>query len=142
MLDDSSLEEIKKELNDIHTEDENIKKMMTLIMSKTEMYSSPLPSPNDLLKYKDVYEDLPKEILSIIRDEQKHRHDLDRREINVISRNSLLGIMSAFIILLSFGIMSYLLITKGHVISGSIIGAGVISSLIGTFIYGTKLIKK
>ena len=106
------------------------------------MYSSPLPSPADLLQYKEVYEDLPKEIVTIIKNEQIHRHKIDNDEIKITSRNSLLGIISAFLISISFGLMSFFLILNGHAVAGSIIGAGVLSSLVGTFIYGTKLIKK
>jgi uncharacterized membrane protein len=67
-----------------------------------------------------------------------HRHILEQKVIGADSRNSLLGIISAFIISMAALALAAYAIHLGQVGAGTFIGTTSFASLVVAFIYGTR----
>ena len=143
------LEQVTKDIQNVDTEVKEsvsevkrLEKLVKLVLNRIEMYSGPIPPADEMAKYNEIAPDLVNRIMLLTENEQKSRHKSDDRELNIMGRNSLLGIISAFSISTLFGILSFILILNGHAVAGSVLGVGVLGSLVTTFIYGTKNINK
>ncbi len=102
------------------------------IMATIEMYSGPLPHPDILKKYQELYSNAAKEIIKNGVAESKHRRRLENIRVWV-------KLALAFIGVTIFGFLGYLflkwsfdLIMHGHAIVGSIFGSGSFITLLGT----------
>ena len=142
---ENSLEQVTKDIQNIDTEvKENtsevkrIEKLVKLVLNKIEMYSGPIPPADEMAKYNNIAPDLINRIMLLTENEQKSRHKNDEKELKIMGRNSLLGIISAFSISTLFGVLSFILILNGQPVAGSVLGVGVLCSLVTTFIYDTK----
>lgn len=103
----------------------------TEIMATMEMYSGPLPHPDILKKYQDLYSHAAKDIIKNGVAESKHRRRLENIRVWV-------KLILAFIGIAIFGSLGYLflkwsfdLIMSGHTIVGSIFGGGAFITLLG-----------
>ncbi len=106
-------------------------------------------------EYHKINKSFPNRIMTMAENASNHRQavqhreldqgkeiiDLKRNEQKTESRNSWLGIISAFIICIMFTLLTYVLISNNHPIIGSIFGIGTLTALVGTFIHGTKIKK-
>ena len=68
----------------------------------------------------------------------KHRQCIEQKIVAASSRDSLSGIVSAFLICMTALILGTYVILSGHPASGTILSAGSIGGLVSTFIYGTR----
>lgn len=100
-------------------------------MATMEMYSGPLPHPDILKKYQELYPHAAKEIIKNGVAESKHRRRLENIRVWV-------KLALAFIGIAIFGSLGYLflkrsfdLIMHGHAIVGSIFGSGAFLTLLG-----------
>lgn len=105
--------------------------------------------------YQKIDKSFPNRIMTMAENASKHREDVQHRELNqgkeiidlkrkeqkTDSRNSLLGIISAFIICNIFTVLTYVLISNNNPIIGSLFGMGTLTALVGTFVHGTKIRK-
>ena len=101
-------------------------------------YSGPLPPPEILEKYKEIYPDAPAIIFDTFKKQSEHRMSLEKKVINAGSLNSTLGIIFGFIISLIVTIGGIFLLYNKIDLPGYttlIFGLG---SLVGIFIYGKK----
>ncbi len=70
--------------------------------------------------------------------QSKHRQQLESKVIDSDIRNSVMGLIFAFIIgLIGVG-SGFYLIYIGKFVEGSIYGGGTLAALVGTFIYGSQ----
>lgn len=109
-----------------------------LIAERKEV-SGPIPPPEDLDKYEKVLPGAAERIMAMAEEQGRHRRRLENKVIGMESRNSLLGIIIGGIIgagAVGGGICGML---KGHPLSGAGISTGALASLVGVFIYGTRL---
>jgi uncharacterized membrane protein len=116
---------------------------------KAARYSGPLPRPEDLKVYNEIIPNAAERILRMAEENAKHRHQLEKFEleteaglaksaIKIESRNSLLGLLFAFIIcILAIGGGIYTAIIGAH-LAGSFISIAALTSLVGAFIVGSK----
>jgi uncharacterized membrane protein len=119
----------------------------TLAMQHMEAfsYSGPLPPAEDLQKYENACSGAAERIISMAEKQAIHRQELEReaQALNRIiisnhSRDSLLGILSAFMLCALCLVFSYLVIKSDKAVAGTVLGAAGITSLVSTFIYGTR----
>ena len=103
-----------------------------------QQYRGPLPPPNILEHYNAIYPDSAKIIIDNFIAQSEHRRSLEKTLINAGSRDSLLGIISAFIIGMTTVIGSVICILQNKEHVGLSLGIVGLSSLVGTFIYGTR----
>ena len=77
-------------------------------------------------------------ILKMAEQQSAHRRSLEQKALSSDSRNSTLGIISALVITLGILILSAYAVYLGQPWTAAIISAVGVSSLVGTFIYGTR----
>lgn len=115
-------------------------------------HQGPLPSPGQLVAYNNAIPNAAERILAMAEREQAHMHEIEsmqikgwqesnKKIIDIESRNSLLGILSAFLISLVAIGGGFYVISLGSVgsqIAGGLISFTGLTSLVGTFIYGSR----
>lgn len=111
-------------------------------MSLSASYSGPLPHPDILAGYENVLHGAAERIISMAEKEQEHRFSVDEHCLKTDSRDSLLGIMFAFLLGLSALVagvaLSVKVPNKTGIIVGALLGVSGIGSIVATFIKGTK----
>jgi uncharacterized membrane protein len=109
---------------------------------QTEAHSGPLPHPQILHGYNQIVPGAAERILSLAENQQAHRHRLESQAMQIESRNSLLGIISAFVLsvvtVLTGGFVAY----SGAQWPGVVLGSSGLASVVGVFIYGTQQRRK
>ncbi len=107
-----------------------------------ENYSGPIPHPKIMQGYEDILPGAADRILSMAEEEAVHRHTVDDRCIKTDARDSLLGIIFAFILGMTCVIGGIVVIVKipafMGTVAGLIITGGGLAGILGTFLKGTK----
>jgi len=103
-----------------------------------EHFSGPLPPPEVLAKYNEVYPGLAERIMVMAETQSQHRQRMETRVINARTRNETLGQVFAFFLSLVFGGGSIWLIHLGKSLEGVGSLITVIAALAGVFIYGRR----
>ena len=115
---------------------EQVRQVVTSVMSE---FSGPLPPPSIMKGYEDIVPGSADRILSMA---ENHRQSMEKKIIDIESRDSLLGILFAFFLGASCIIAAIIIVIlvpeNSGAISGSILGMAGISSVIATFIKGTR----
>lgn len=105
-------------------------------------FSGPLPPPAILKQYDEIEPGLANRIVCMAEKEQDHRHVCDSKCVKADSRDSLLGILSAFIICVSMIFAgTKIALSVPHLsglLSGSFISLAGFGGIIGVFIRGTN----
>lgn len=101
-------------------------------------FSGPLPPPAVLEKYNQIIPGAAERILKMAEQQSQHRQALERKVIGHDIINSRLGILCAFVIAVTFIIVSYKAAMNGHPAYGAIMGTGGITGLVSVFIYGSR----
>lgn len=109
----------------------------TRMISATS-YQGPLPPPELFAQYEQILPGAADRILSMAERQSQHRQTKELKQVNAESRDSLLGIISAFIISIITIISGVYVIMNGHAVSGTILGTTGLVSLVSVFIYGTR----
>ena len=101
-------------------------------------YSGPIPPAEQLRQYEDICEGAADRILAMAEKQAIHRHTLEASVIRSNTRNSLLGIVCAFLLGLSTISGGVFLAYNGLPWPGAILGSAGLIGLVSVFIYGTK----
>jgi uncharacterized membrane protein len=122
-------------------------------------FSGPLPHPDLLKKYNEIIPGLAEAIVDMAQKQQAHRFKIEEQEVrqkddiielnkrdsdqcdkalNIDSRNSLLGLVFAFLTVALIMSTSAICAYFNHPVSSAIIGAGGVCSIVYIFIYGTR----
>ena len=105
-------------------------------------FSGPIPPPSIIKGYEEILPGSADRILAMAEKQSDHRQEMDRKIVNTEARDSLLGILFAF--MLGFGcilaavVMVILVPKSAGVISGAVLGVTGIGSIIATFIKSTR----
>ena len=98
-------------------------------------FSGPLPHPQTLRQYDEVLPGAAERILRMAEKQQDHRIGIDQSGV----RRANWGLGAGFSLsVLGLGLTA-LLVMHGHDIAGSVLGSGTFLSLVGTFVYGSKV---
>jgi uncharacterized membrane protein len=107
-----------------------------------QSFTGPLPSPDILAGYQNINPTFSERIMVLAEKQQSHRIKQEDRKGHAVSRDSLLGIISAFLIsIVSIGLSTYLILKLNSIpaaIGGSVLSGSVILGIVSTFIKGTK----
>ena len=101
-------------------------------------FSGPLPPPEILAKYNEAVPDGAERLLVMAEKQSSHRRQLEAKVISTDSRNSLLGVVFAFVLGLSTILTGGYVILEGHSYSGAFIGSAGLVGLVSVFVYGTR----
>ena len=92
--------------------------------------------PEDFGRYEVVLPGAAERILSMAEKQADHRRTLESTVIHQGSRDSLLGMITGFIIALSFLASGTYIVLKGFSWQGVAIATGCLVSLVSVFVYG------
>jgi len=101
-------------------------------------YSGPLPPPNALERYSQIIPNGAERLMVMAEEQSKHRRELETKALNTDSRNSLLGVIFAFLLGLTTIVAGTIIILKGYAYPGTIVGSAGLVGLVSAFIYGTR----
>lgn len=121
---------------------QNHNSQSALIQHQSVSFSGPLPHPEILQKYDEVYPGAAKIIIEMAKSQSEHRQDLERRVIGSDIRNSKMGLIFGFIVGFTGIVAGVYIISIGQVIAGSVLSGFTLVSLVGTFVYGSQGRKK
>ncbi|MGU8529937.1 DUF2335 domain-containing protein [Clostridium perfringens] len=102
-------------------------------------FSGPLPHPGILKGYDKVCPGAADRIIKMAEDQMHHRQSMEKNFLHSNSRNSLLGIVFAFIlgvVVISGGIYC---VAIGRQVSGLLFGGAGLSTVVIAFIRGTRM---
>lgn len=108
----------------------------------TELYSGPLPHPDMLKEYNEVLPGAAERILAMAESQISHRQQMEKEEVRVSSRDSLLGIIGGFV--LTAGCMgsgvaiAFAVPTSAGAVVAALMGISGIGAVIITMINGTR----
>ncbi len=105
-------------------------------------YSGPLPPPSILEAFERIYPGSAKLIIDNVMEQSLHRRSLESIVVKSGSRDSLLGILCAFIMGMTLIIGSVICILNNKEAVGLSLGGLGLSGLVGAFIYGTNQNRK
>ncbi len=143
-VEEKSIEEIFPEvievLDDVGLDHEQ-KDRIVRAMSLSEHHSGPIPHPRILRGYEEITPGAADRILTMAEKEAQHRHSMDDVCVRADSRDSLLGIISAFILgtlCIVGGIVVIIIVPENEgILSGTLITGSGLAGILGTFIRGT-----
>jgi uncharacterized membrane protein len=110
----------------------------SVVQHQSVSFSGPLPHPDILKKFDEVYPGAAKIIIDMAKEQSEHRQILEKTVINSDIRNSKLGLIFGFIIGMTGIVAGVVVIVTGQVAAGSILFAGTLGVLVGTFVYGSQ----
>lgn len=105
-----------------------------LVQIVRESFSGPLPHPSVLEDYEKVMPGLSERIVAMAEREQRHRHKVERRIVNLGPVGQLLGFILGLVALVA----SIHLIQEGHDIAGIATVLMALATLTGALIFGGK----
>jgi uncharacterized membrane protein len=113
-----------------------------VIQHQSVSFSGPLPHPEILQKYDEVYPGAAKIIIEMAKSQSEHRQDLEKKVISSDIRNSKMGLFFGFIIGITGIVAGVYIISIGQVIAGSALSGITLVSLVSIFVYGSQGRKK
>jgi len=102
------------------------------------LYSGPIPSAAEMAKYEELSPGAASRLIRLMEQQAQHRQDLEAIVIRRNLQDQRLGVIFAFIIVISSLIVATICVYWGHVVVGALIGTSGIGSIITAFIYGTR----
>lgn len=136
-------EEIESILEDPERLGELDKEQLMLVVQEANSFSGPLPPPAILKGYEDAFPGSAERILRMAEKQSAHRQEAERKMISTESRDSLLGVVFAFVLSLCALVVAVVMVIKvptaAGAVSGSFIGATGMGSIVLTFIKGTRI---
>ncbi len=105
-------------------------------------FSGPIPPPSIIKGYEDVLPGTAERIVVMAENQARHRQDMERIMIEAEARDSLLGVLFAFILGVGCLVTSAVIVIsvpdKAGAISSAMVGVTGIASIIVGFIKGTR----
>ena len=107
-----------------------------------EIYRGPLPHPDHLAKYEDLYPGSAKKLIELLDDQSHHRMDLEKAVISSNIFNERRGQIFAFIICMTaiIGGFAAIFFDKNVLGIGSVLGS--LAALVTVFIIGKSKTKR
>lgn len=102
------------------------------------MYCAPIPPPELMAGYEQILPGAADRIIAMAEQQASHRRGMEDIMVTSTCKTKTLGLWLAFgITLAAFAIMAFA-IDRGYPYVGSILGMTALSSLVGSFIYGSR----
>lgn len=108
------------------------------VQVRQQLWTSPVPPPEELEKYRQVLPDSPERILKMAEKQAEHRQYCEKRMVRAHSRNSTMGVVFAFLLGLTAIGGGIYLISIGQETTGLTSLISGVVSLVGVFIYGAR----
>lgn len=105
----------------------------------SQSFSGPLPHPEILRKFDEVVPGAAERIIKMAEDQSFHRKELEKKVIDSDIARSKWGQILGFVIAIAGLGVSAIVAVYGNAIVGGIISVGTLASLVGVFMYGSKM---
>jgi uncharacterized membrane protein len=109
------------------------------LIALSALHVGPLPPAEELAKYERVLPGSADRIVAMAEKEQQHRHERQAIQVRAEARDSGRGVIFAFLLGLAAIVGGTLTAIFSSAWAGSVISLAGISTLVGTFIYGTRM---
>jgi uncharacterized membrane protein len=106
--------------------------------AQTVSFSGPLPPPELLAQYDQIVTNGADRILKMAENQSTHRHCIEKWAVIGGTALAYVGVFAALAISLCVLYFSYMLMSAGHAIAGTILSGGSLGGLVYSFIYGTR----
>jgi len=97
-------------------------------------FSGPLPPPDILKEYAEIYPDAPEKLFNWVEEQQIHRHQMEKEYLKKDFNNRNMGMFFGFLIAFTFIVLACILIIDDKNAAGFILMGATIASLAGLFI--------
>lgn len=134
-------QECAEENNEHELIDEKEVKKVVMEMAKAE-FTGPIPPPSIIEGYERVLPGSADRIIAMAEKQSEHRQKMESKMISAESRDSLLGVIFAFLLgmgcIIAAVIMVYKAPENGGAIAGALLGVTGIGSITSGFIINTR----
>lgn len=119
---------------------EKVATVVTRVMARE--FRGPIPAPDILAEYENISPGFADRIISMAERQSQHRQEIEKTQVKAESRDSLLGVIFAF--LLGGGSLTGCVLMVSWVpnsvgaICGAVLGVTGISAIVGTFLKNTR----
>ncbi len=110
-----------------------------VVAYKSSFYSGPIPHPDILLGYEEVVPGSAKQIISMAKDEMKHRHLTETKIVDSNISRAWWGLVAGFTLSIVAIAGGLIVVAMGHDTAGATIATAGIATLAGVFVYGTTM---
>ncbi len=110
-----------------------------LILEQSGFFSGPLPPPEILKKFDEVVPGSAERLIKMAEGQFVHRTELERKVIDSDITRSKWGQILGFVIAIAGLVASGVVSIYGKEWAGGMIGLGTLASLVGVFMYGSKV---
>ncbi len=143
LTDSKEKQEVSKEHEiEVEEKEESQIKRVVAEVIRSEEFSGPIPHPKIIKGYEEVVPGAADRIISMAENQSKHRQELEKMMVSAEVRDSLLGVLFAFILgigCIAAAIVIVIMVPeKAGAISGALFGMTGIASIIATFIKSTR----
>lgn len=113
-----------------------------VLLRQSSSFSGPLPPPEILRGFEDIVPGAAERIIKMAEEQSNHRRELERKVITSdISRSKWGQILGFVIAVVGLGV-SAVVAVWGSAVAGGVIGVGTLASLVGVFMYGSRVRSK
>lgn len=103
-------------------------------MKLTQETNSPFPLASEIKGYEEILPGAADRIFKLVELQSKHRQEMEKRELEIESRNSLWGLIFAFVFAMSVLGGTVYLALSDHTEAAAVVGAGGLATAIGSFL--------
>lgn len=132
-------QEISKESEPELANSEQVKRVIAEVISE---FSGPIPPPNIIAGYEEVVPGAADRIIQMAEKQAAHRQSIEQMEAKVEARDSLLGILFAFILGIGSIVACIVVVLtvreNAGAIAGSLLGVTGIGSIVTAFLKTTR----
>ena len=129
----------KQEIKEMKNEE--VKQVVSQVIAEME-FRGPIPPPNIINGYEQILPGAADRILSMAEQQSAHRQELEKKMIKSEARDSLLGVIFAFMLGLGCLVGGAIIVINvpesAGAISGALLGATGIGSLTASFLKSTR----
>ena len=115
-------------------ESESRPQIKTLSTTITQTIESPYPPSAEVEAYERILPGAAERIVSLVEIESQHRRELEKTALKQESRDSLIGLIFAFVVAMTTTVGGGLLIYCDHAVAGSVLGVSGVASIVGAFL--------
>jgi uncharacterized membrane protein len=105
-------------------------------------FRGPLPHPEHLREYADIYPDAPRIIFGMAERQSDHRQGLEKYALRHSTIRAYGGLVAGVIVALAGLAAAVVVAIYASAVAGAVIGTFDLASLVGVFVYGTRQVQE
>lgn len=106
---------------------------------RATQFSGPLPSSEEMQGYEQAHPGAADRILSMAEGEANHRRKMERKVVNLDTMEHVVGLIFGLVVALAGIGGGVWCVLAGQALAGSVLAGATIVSLVGVFVYGSRM---